>query len=87
LVWVAESGQDLVLLLLDLKKTFDRIEWGFLFPALSKTRFLSHLDSMDLLSLLAYILINKSKWGTRRELQTRQVSQARLFANSIPIYP
>ncbi len=39
LVWVAESGHDLVLLLLDFEKTFDKIEWGFLFPALSKLGF------------------------------------------------
>ncbi len=39
LVWAAESGQDLVLLFFDFEKTFDRIEWGFLFPALSKLGF------------------------------------------------
>ncbi len=39
LVWAVESGQDLVLLLLDFEKTFDRIEWGFLFPTLSKLGF------------------------------------------------
>jgi hypothetical protein len=36
LVWAPESGQDLVLLLLDFEKTFDKIEWDFLFPTLSK---------------------------------------------------
>jgi hypothetical protein len=30
-----ESNQDLVLLLLDFKKTFDRIVWDFLFETLS----------------------------------------------------
>ncbi len=35
----AENDQDLVFLLLDLEKVFDRIEWGFLFPALSKLGF------------------------------------------------
>ncbi len=39
LVWALESGQDLVLLLLDFEKTFDRIKWGFLFPTLSKLGF------------------------------------------------
>jgi hypothetical protein len=39
LVWVAKSGQDLVLLLFDFEKTFDRIQWGFLFPTLSKLGF------------------------------------------------
>jgi len=34
--WAEESNQDLVLLLLDFEKTFDRIEWGFLFKALDK---------------------------------------------------
>jgi len=34
-----ESNQDLVLLLLDFKKAFDRIEWDFLFKAFSKLRF------------------------------------------------
>jgi hypothetical protein len=37
--WVEESEQDLVLLLLDFKKAFDRIEWGFLFMALAKLGF------------------------------------------------
>jgi hypothetical protein len=37
--WAKENGQDLVLLLLDFEKTFDKIEWGFLFPALSKLGF------------------------------------------------
>jgi hypothetical protein len=39
LEWVEESEQDLILLLLDFEKTFDRIEWGFLFTALSKLGF------------------------------------------------
>jgi hypothetical protein len=34
-----ESDQELVLLLLDFEKTFDRIEWNFLFTALSKLGF------------------------------------------------
>jgi hypothetical protein len=37
--WAIESGQDLVLLLFDYEKTFDRIEWGFLFPALFELGF------------------------------------------------
>jgi hypothetical protein len=39
LEWAVESGQDLILLLLDFEKTFNRIEWGFLFLALSKLNF------------------------------------------------
>jgi mannosylglycoprotein endo-beta-mannosidase len=39
LEWAEESEQDLVLLLLDFEKVFDRIEWGFLFTALSKLSF------------------------------------------------
>jgi hypothetical protein len=39
LKWAVESNQDLVLLLLDFKKAFDMIEWGFLFTALSKLGF------------------------------------------------
>ncbi len=39
LEWAEESEQDLVLLLFDFKKAFDRIEWGFLFTALSKLGF------------------------------------------------
>jgi hypothetical protein len=39
LEWAEESGQDLVLLLLDFEKTFDRIEWGFLFTTLEKLGF------------------------------------------------
>jgi hypothetical protein len=37
--WVEESEQDLVLLLLDFEKAFNRIEWGFLFTALAKLGF------------------------------------------------
>jgi exonuclease III len=37
--WAKESNQDLVLLLFDFEKAFDRIEWGFLFEALAKLDF------------------------------------------------
>ncbi len=36
LEWAVESGQDLVLFLLDFEKAFDKIEWGFFFLAMSK---------------------------------------------------
>jgi len=39
--WAVESDQDLVMLLLDFEKAFDRIEWGFLFEALAKLSFAS----------------------------------------------
>jgi mannosylglycoprotein endo-beta-mannosidase len=37
--WAEESNQDLVLLLFDFEKAFDRIEWNFLFEALAKISF------------------------------------------------
>jgi hypothetical protein len=37
--WVEESKQDFVLLLLNFEKAFDKIEWGFIFTALSKLGF------------------------------------------------
>jgi len=37
--WAEESEQNLVLLLLDFEKAFDRIEWGFFFSALTKLGF------------------------------------------------
>jgi hypothetical protein len=37
--WAEESNQDLVLLLLDFEKVFDKIEWGFLFKALEELGF------------------------------------------------
>jgi len=39
--WAVESDQELVLLLLDFEKTFDRTKWNFLFTALSKLGFSS----------------------------------------------
>ncbi len=39
LEWAEENEQDLVLLLLNFEKAFDRIEWGFLFSALAKLGF------------------------------------------------
>jgi hypothetical protein len=56
-------------------------------PNLVQTGFLPHLDSMDLLSLLAHVFISQSKWGTRRGLRTRKVGQARLPIGSIPFHP
>jgi hypothetical protein len=40
--WAEESNQDLVLLLLDFEKAFDRIECSFLFESLAKLGFCPH---------------------------------------------
>jgi hypothetical protein len=37
--WAEESNQDLVLLLVDFEKAFDKMEWSFLFEALGKLGF------------------------------------------------
>jgi hypothetical protein len=60
---------------------------GFPLPNLVQTGFLPHLNSMDLLPLLARVLISQSKQGTQKGLPTRQVGQARLPAGSIPVHP
>jgi hypothetical protein len=39
LSWAEESNQDLVLLLLDFEKAFDKIEWNFLFSAMDHIGF------------------------------------------------
>jgi hypothetical protein len=39
LSWAEESNQDLVLLLLDFEKAFDRIDWNFLFSAMDHIGF------------------------------------------------
>lgn len=58
LKWVVESGQDLVLFLFDFKKTFDKIESGFLFLALSKLGFNSKwIKWVSSLSWLASTLV------------------------------
>jgi hypothetical protein len=49
--WAEESNQNLVLLLLDFEKAFDRIEWGFLFEALSRLGILPTMDQMGELTL------------------------------------
>jgi hypothetical protein len=43
---------------------------GLPLPNLVQTRFLPHLDSMDLIPLLVHELISQSKRGTREGLQT-----------------
>jgi hypothetical protein len=87
LVWVAKSGHDLVLLLLDFEKNIWQDWMGLPLPNLVQTGFLPHLDSMDLLPLLARVLISQSKQGTWRGLQTCQVGQAKLHIGSIPVHP
>jgi len=37
--WALESSQDIVLLLLDFEKAYDRVEWGFLEGTLAKIGF------------------------------------------------
>jgi hypothetical protein len=59
---------------------------GILLPNLVQTGFLPHMDSMDLLPLVARFLINQSKLGTQRGLQTHQVDQARLPTGSILVH-
>jgi len=46
LEWAEENDHDLVLLLLDFQKAFDRIEWEFIFKALAKLGFNDTCDAL-----------------------------------------
>ncbi len=84
--WAIESDQDLVLLLLNFEKAFDKIKWDFLFPALSKVGF-SPKWIKWIFPLLVRFIINQGQWRSGRKLQACKINQVRMPTCSVFFHP
>jgi hypothetical protein len=85
--WVEESNQDLILLLLDFEKAFDKIEWSFLFEALAKPRILPTMDPVGKFPVQISLVGHQIQWGGGEHLSPCQRGEARMPTLTLPLHP